>query len=118
MNEHYNNYWILAENNITRKHIKHFGELNFLSYKINIRSRTNPSWIVYTTAHFHIEFLQRLSKSLLSCLNLVLVEVMHIGWTNQSLYLITSMRSRQQQLCPSLHCMLATGPRRTNSDFS
>ena len=31
LNEHYNNYWILAENNITRKHIKHFGKLNFLS---------------------------------------------------------------------------------------
>lgn len=43
---------------------------------------------------------------------------MRIGWTNQTLYLITAMRSRPQQLCPSLHCMLATGRCKTNSDFS
>ena len=70
------------------------------------------------TTRFHKEFLQRLSKSLLSFLNLVLVELMRIVWTNQTLYLITAMRARQQQLCPSLHCMLATSPCKTNSDFS
>ena len=70
------------------------------------------------TARFHKEFLQRLSKSLLICLNLVLVELMCIVWTNQILYLITAMPTRQQQLCPSLHCTLATGPCKTNSDFS
>lgn len=36
------------------------------------------------TARFHKELLQRLSKSLLSCLNLVLVELMRIVWTNQT----------------------------------